>query len=237
MGMAVLALAFGFVAAGCVSSGKTYVYDKTVPVENLCELFLGPDYSVSRFDGQKVDWEGMDTVKIPAGEHTLGTNYSNTVYEFLGPTTVSTASGTLTYDFQIGRRYTLAGLVDKGNKTVTMQNNPQGLMYEYIPPSEITNFEGKWKWRGGDNDYFVFRGNEYEAAGLAKGFFVFTDTQLIFEQKWQRADAMAEWQETPETIKIGSAKIRNTTSTLLPYQFDDDSTLLVNLQTYRKVDE
>jgi hypothetical protein len=250
LGMLVMALVFGFVVAGCVSlSGKTYVYDKTAPEENLSQLYInGSFYFGSEpqkflnfrgtFDDQKVNWGQKDTIKIPAGTHTMVFGYSGGAFDNStrkSVTIISDDNLTLTYDFQPGRKYALAGSAAAGDKKITAAIVPQGFLRGYTPPSEITKFEGKWKGLGGDNDYLVFTGREFEAAGLAKGFFDFTDTQLVLDKKSERADAGAEWTEPPETIKVGFIKIPNNTATVVAYQFDVDGNLVVNLQTYRKV--
>jgi hypothetical protein len=244
----VLGLVFGFVVSGCVSSGKTYVYDKTVPEENLSQLYIAGSFYFGRepqkllnfrgtFDGQRVDWGEKDTIKIPTGKHTLVFGYSGGAYNHgtgRSVTIISNNNLTLTYDFQPGRKYSLSGYAASGDKNIEAVIVPNGFLRGFTPPSTPTKFEGKGKGLGGDNDYFVFTGSEFEAGGLAKGFFDFTDTQLILDKKQERTNA--KWTELPETRKAGFVKLPNNTTVIMPYQFDVDGNLVVNLQTYRKVD-
>jgi hypothetical protein len=250
MGIISVVLVFGFMAAGCISSGKTYVYDEAVPEENLCELNIaGAFYFGSEpqmflnfrgtFDGERVNWKAKDTIKIPAGRHTLVFGYSGVAFDSRrgrSVTIISDNNITLSYDFQPGRKYALWGDAGVGDTTINAQIVPKGFMRGFAPSSDPTIFEGKWQGLGGDNDYFVFTGGEFEAAGLTKGFFDFTDTLLIFDRKWERKDINADWKESPETIKAGFINLPNETSSILAYQFDVDGNLVVNLQTYRKVD-
>jgi hypothetical protein len=212
IGIISMALIFGAVAAGCVSlSGKTYVYDKTVPEENLSQLYIQGSFYFGKepqkflnfrggFDGQRVDWGEKDIIKIPAGEHTLVFGYSGGAFDHSSRRSVTIISDNnlkLTYDFKPGRKYALTGYAASGDRNITAEIFPQGFLQGYTPPPEETVFEGKWKGLGGDNDYFVFTGREFEAAGLAKGFFDFTNTQLILDKKWERTDTGAGWTEPP----------------------------------------
>jgi hypothetical protein len=244
LGTPVWLLVFGFIAGGCVSTGKTYVYDKKAPEENLSQLFVSEGLSFGRFDGKRVKWEERDTIKIPAGEHTLSFKYRHVSYEFLGGHTVTTANLERTHDFQPGWRYTLMATTTTDDKTGKLVGVafivPYGYMRGFTPPSDRTKtkFEGKWKGLGGDNDYFVFTGNEFESAGLAKGFFEFTDTELRLGRKWERTDINAEWTEPQEIMKIGGRiPLPVNSAPTVSYQFDVDGNLVVNLQTYRKVTE
>ncbi|MDR2783865.1 MAG: hypothetical protein LBB48_08530 [Treponema sp.] len=227
------------------------MYDKTVPEENLSELYIAGSFYFGMepqkflnfrgtFAGQRVDWKEDDIIKIPAGEHTLAFGYSGGGFDQSrgrSVTIISDSNLKLTYDFKPGRKYALTGYAGAGDKNISAEIIPRGFLRGFTPPSEITKFEGKWKGLGGDNDYFVFTGREFEAGGLAKGFFDFTDTALILDRKWERTAPGADWKEPPETIKAGFVKYPNNTTLVFPYQFDVDGNLVVKLQTYRKVNE
>jgi hypothetical protein len=256
-GTLVLLLVFGFIANGCVSSGNTYVYDKTAPEENLSQLDVGGDFAVSTFDGQEVRWAAWDTVKIPAGIHTLVVGYSAEHYFGGSLYRVSANDLEVTGDFQPGRRYSLIGTDirndEAGGRTVIASIWQSGFMREFTPSSDPTKFEGKWQGADGDNDYFVFTGGEYEFGGTDKGFFEFTDTNLIFDKKWERKNINARWTETPEKqFLFGFGTTTNITVSTRLYEFDIDGNLVFEVgqnkfvdgqivfaslkKTYRKVD-
>jgi len=78
-----ISLVFGIISSGCTSS--KYVYDKSIPEDQLCILKIPLNCSVVRFNDSKTHWNDTifygfrkDTmVKIPAGEHTLIIDYFN----------------------------------------------------------------------------------------------------------------------------------------------------------------
>ena len=58
------------------------VYDNTVPKEQLVNLFISHNYTVTEFDGKPVEWkEGTlyptGLIRIPAGKHTIKYQYEN----------------------------------------------------------------------------------------------------------------------------------------------------------------
>jgi len=112
----VFVLFIGLFLTGCASGN--YVFDKSIPKENLSILKLPLELSVVKFDDQDVKWvagfgyytSGSTTaasVKIPAGEHTLIVNYflQRNNGQFRETTTANGIE--VKYDFQPGVTYKL----------------------------------------------------------------------------------------------------------------------------------
>jgi hypothetical protein len=102
----------GIILSGCTSS--KYVYDKSIPEEQLCILKIPLNCSVVRFNDSKTHWNDTmfygfrkDTmVKIPAGEHTLIIDYFN--QELIGYRTFRITKAEnikITFEFQPGKTY------------------------------------------------------------------------------------------------------------------------------------
>jgi len=80
----VLVLFIELFLTGCAS---VFVFDKSIPEENLSIIKIPNELTVVKFDDKKVNWKtsfsnlSLDpralkaTAKIPAGEHTLIVNY------------------------------------------------------------------------------------------------------------------------------------------------------------------
>ena len=244
VGVAALAVAFvvGILAVGCASTsaGKALVYDKTVPEENLVELFIANPFDFRKsdgtFDGQKVNWTYQDTILIPAGKHTLDFGYRGSAYDASSRrqyNRYSNSNMNLTYDFQPGRKY---ALIDKNAAVKDMKADiipqiaPIGFIDGVTPSSGPTKFEGKWRVAGFDGD-LVFKGWEFENPMLfSKGFFDFTDTELRLHMKWSRASASADWVEVPLITTVANTKFLNRALILsYTYQFDADGNLVLNV--------
>jgi hypothetical protein len=71
-----ISLLFGIILSGCVGR---YVYDESIPEEQLCTLLIPNYYTIFKFDESEVKWGNpwtdRSSAKFPAGEHTLIMNY------------------------------------------------------------------------------------------------------------------------------------------------------------------
>jgi hypothetical protein len=107
----------GLFLAGCVSA--YYVFDKSIPAENLSVLKLPLELSVVKFDDTDVKWQNgfgyytdgsqiASSVKIPAGEHTLIVNYYIQKRNGQFTETITAKGIEVKYDFQPGITYKLS---------------------------------------------------------------------------------------------------------------------------------
>jgi hypothetical protein len=123
-----ISLVFVMIISGCTSS--KYVYDKSIPEDQLCILKIPLVCSVIRFDDSKTHWNDTifygfkkDTmVKIPAGEHTLIINYFN--QELIGNNMFRITKAynfEIVYEFQPGKTYEIFSRIngDKIYLTIT----------------------------------------------------------------------------------------------------------------------
>jgi hypothetical protein len=76
---------------GCASGLKIYVYDDTIPQEQLCTLTLRSGYHIKEFDHRPVNWEvnpnpfvldpynnyTYAVAKIPSGSHAFLLDWTN----------------------------------------------------------------------------------------------------------------------------------------------------------------
>jgi hypothetical protein len=122
-----LAVIFGFVAAGCVS---TIAAVEDIPAEELCQLDLSTNYiTVTSYDGDSVRWKkgigGFFTQKLvdlPAGPHTLTGNYDDGT---------NSANGmSVTFNFEANHVYMLSvqfeggGFLSSGTASLVIIDNP-----------------------------------------------------------------------------------------------------------------
>jgi hypothetical protein len=120
-------LFIGLSLTGCASTN--YVFDKSIPEENLSIIKFPFTLSIVKFDDKDVKWTPdyiwgyypdkdklAITVKIPAGEHTLIINYYSS--ENRGAyTETRTAKGIeIKYDFQPGNTYSITPAIVGYNK-------------------------------------------------------------------------------------------------------------------------
>jgi len=125
-------LFIGLSLTGCAT---IYVFDKSIPEENISTIKFPVILSIVKFDDKDVKWtpdyiwgyypdknEPAITVKIPAGEHTLIVNYHD--YENRGAyTETRTAKGIeIKYDFQQGNTYSLTPAIVGYNKVAIRIN-------------------------------------------------------------------------------------------------------------------
>jgi len=121
----VFVIFIGLFLTGCASGN--YIFDKSIPKENLSVLKLPLALSVVKFDDKDVKWQPgfgyytdstttAATVKIPSGEHTLIVNYY--IQKRNGQfTETTTAKGIeVKYDFQPGITYKLSSHMVGYNK-------------------------------------------------------------------------------------------------------------------------
>jgi len=130
-----MALLVVVLIGGCAKFKDLGVYDKSVPVDQLCTLEIAGGLYVREFNGKKVGsfnilsptasgWglrfgynvgsAGYATIKIPAGNHTLLANfYMNNV-----GTTYSVKDLTISHNFTAGNTYLLTALLHKANGDV-----------------------------------------------------------------------------------------------------------------------
>jgi len=119
-----MALLVVILIAGCAKFKDLGVYDKSVPVDQLCTLEVSAGLYVRQFDDKKVgparifapkasgwglitnDAEGYAAVKIPAGSHALTANFIWGEYS----TSYEVKDLNITHDFTAGRTYRLTAV-------------------------------------------------------------------------------------------------------------------------------
>jgi hypothetical protein len=114
---------FWIIFPGCASN--YYVYDKTIPEEQLCTLKITKDYNVVKFNESKVRWMTIRsdeaTVKIPAGEHKLIVDYFH--YDYIGGGTYSYRRADnieITFEFKPGKTYEFIFIIRDGKFFLTI---------------------------------------------------------------------------------------------------------------------
>jgi hypothetical protein len=192
-----LVFGLGIILTGCMSMAiglaktmyKDYgVYDESVPAAQQAS-FRFMFIKVKSFDGKAVNWGGgkannFGFIKIPAGTHDIvfdwvmeqttfdGMDYNSasgaTTYKYT-TTTSSLKDIKVTWDFEGGRNYLLAGAKGPdGNLILRLQdmtNTPSAFYGDEVAAAPKaakapTEFEGAWK--SPDNAGFVFAGNTWE---------------------------------------------------------------------------
>jgi hypothetical protein len=130
-----ISLVLGMILSGCTSS--MYVYDKTIPEDQLCTLKIPLVCSVVKFNDSITHWNDTifygfkkDTmVKIPAGEHTLIINYFN--QESIGYRTFRITKAEnikITYEFQPGKTYEIFSRINGNEVYITITSELSDLM-------------------------------------------------------------------------------------------------------------
>ena len=113
-----------FMLVGCMSAATNIPYTSSAPQEKLCTLRVVGSLTVTKFDGEPVDWspnfgDTWASVQIPEGRHTFMLDYDRTV------------------DAQGGRYY-------RNDIIVSYDGFAAGRVYEMVPAAgaEAGGFSG-----------------------------------------------------------------------------------------------
>jgi hypothetical protein len=164
--------------AGCSSTPKTTIYDKSVPLEQSSTLIISAGCSVIEFDGKSTqfstEWQAHNSLNakrmiIPAGTHTLKL-YAEVVYSGARH---MISSELITREFLPEHSYAAAANANVGGSFIAVIIDQTALIPELKPDisrSDASPFEGNWVNIQNEEDRMIFSGNEYMVLSKTQGW-------------------------------------------------------------------
>lgn len=116
--LGIIAVAMALFLSGCGTKVQTLVYDKPIPENQAATLIIPAGYTVTGFNGERVNWAHTITdftlasivaaIKIPSGSHSIAYSYywhypSQTTYEQHGNVRIqrTTRARTVSFDGKV----------------------------------------------------------------------------------------------------------------------------------------
>jgi hypothetical protein len=161
--------------AGCGSTPKATVYDKSVPLEQSSTIIISYPCSVIEFNGKSTalspSWQahngGTKLMVIPAGTHTL-VLYAETI---VSNRKMMYSSEPIINEFLPGHTYLT--MSEARVSDASFQIIDQAILSRELTPdtsrADIYPFEGVWVNIKNEEDRLVFSGNEYMVLSKTKG--------------------------------------------------------------------